>query len=414
MKKTFKKIISACSAFLVMATSVIVPNESPFAYTVSASEYVSRGVDVSVHNGDIDWNKVSNSGIDFAIIRAGSTNYDSDIIYKDRKFEKNYSGATDSGISVGAYYYCGAYTKEGFEKTAYDIINILDGKSFDLPIYIDLETASMQKKLGKSTLTSYTLSALDILSESGYDAGVYANRDWFRNYIDASKIKEAGYDIWMAQYPSGKYAVDPSRYDKSSDCSIWQYSSKGRVSGISGNVDVNVSYVNYEKHSKTSPVYIENGTYVIKPSYCDKVLETAGGAVFNETYNEGWAYNVALWDDYRYWDTNQIWEFEFLYTDDDGYNVYRIKNHLVGQYLVMDDSNLNDAAPNVSVHENGDSAFAFWKIIKNGNSFNLINISTGKALDVYCASSENSANICGYHYDANDIAESFNIEVINI
>ncbi len=272
----------------------------------------------------------------------------------------------------------------------------------------------MQKKLGKSTLTSYTLAALDIISESGYKAGVYANRDWFRNYIDASRIEEAGYDIWMAQYPSGSYEVDPSKYDKSSSCSIWQYSSKGKVNGIAKNVDVNVSYVNYEKEPSISPAYIENGTYVIKTSYCDKVIETAGGAVFNETYNEGWAYNVALWDDYRYSDTNQIWDFEYLYTDSDGYHVYRIKNHLIGQYLVMDDSNLNEAAPNVSVHENGESAFAFWKIIKNGNAFNLINISTDKALDVYRASSENSANICGYHYDINDMAESFNIETIDI
>ncbi len=115
MKKSIKKAISSFSVIFALAITVFVPSNNPLGYTVSASEYLSRGIDVSVHNGEIDWNKVSNSDIDFAIIRAGSTNNNSDIIYKDRKFETNYSGATDSGINVGAYY-CGAYTKECFEK----------------------------------------------------------------------------------------------------------------------------------------------------------------------------------------------------------------------------------------------------------------------------------------------------------
>lgn len=254
MKRKLKKTLSAFSIVFAMTLTLFVPNFSPFTNTVSAYEYLSRGIDVSHHNGSINWNSVSNSGIDFAIIRAGSTAVDGEILYKDRKFYTNYSGATNAGIKVGAYYYCGAYTREGFESNAYDFLEIIDGKSFDLPVYIDLEQASKQRALGKDTLTTYVLSALDIISDAGYNAGIYANRDWFKNYLDESKIRESGYHIWWAQYPSGSYAVDPTDYDKSSLCGIWQYSSLGRINGINGNVDVDVAYVDYNLNTRlTAP-----------------------------------------------------------------------------------------------------------------------------------------------------------------
>ena len=252
MKRNVKKKISSFAIIFAMVVTMLVPNLSPFTYTVSAYEYLSRGIDVSHHNGSINWNSVSNSGIGFAIIRAGSTAVDGEILYKDRKFYTNYSGATDAGIKVGAYYYCGAYTKEGFENNAYDFLKIIDGKSFDLPVYIDLEQASKQRSLGKDTLTNYVLSALDIISDAGYNAGIYANRDWFKNYLDESRIRESGYHIWWAQYPSGSYAVDPTDYDKSSLCGIWQYSSRGRINGISGKVDVDVAYIDYNLNTKLS------------------------------------------------------------------------------------------------------------------------------------------------------------------
>lgn len=254
MIRTAKKTISTFSIIFVMVVTMLVPNFSPFTCTVSAYDYLSRGIDVSHHNGSINWNSVSNSGIDFAIIRAGSTAVDGEILYKDRKFHTNYSGATDAGIKVGAYYYCGAYTREGFESNAYDFLEIIDKKSFDLPVYIDIERASKQRALGKDTLTTYVLSALDIISDAGYNAGIYANRDWFKNYLDESRIRESGYHIWWAQYPSGSYTVDPTNYDKSSLCGIWQYSSLGTVNGINGNVDVDVAYVDYNLNTKlTAP-----------------------------------------------------------------------------------------------------------------------------------------------------------------
>ncbi len=245
MKKTINKSITAFSLVIVMVITLFIPYFNLIGYTVSAHEYVCRGIDVSHHNGSINWNSVANSNVDFAIIRAGSTDVDGETLYKDRQFENNYSGAKNAGLKVGAYYYCGAYTQEGFERNAHDFLNILGDKTFDLPVYIDVEKALKQMALGKDTLTTYILSALDIISDAGYKAGIYANRDWFKNYLDESRIRDSGYEIWMAQFPSGKYAVDPAEYDKSSLCNIWQYSSLGAVNGINGNVDVDVSYVDY-------------------------------------------------------------------------------------------------------------------------------------------------------------------------
>lgn len=255
MKKTLKKTIMVISLVFAMTVTVLIPNFSPIGIAASAYDYLSYGIDVSHHNGTIDWNKVAGDNVDFAIIRAGTTAVNGEYLYTDRKFEANYSGAVDSGIKVGAYYYCGAYTEEGFERNAYDFLELLDGKSFDLPVYIDIERASKQKALGKDTLTTYILSALDIISNAGYTAGIYSNRDWFKNYINESRIRESGYEIWWAQYPSGEYAVDPTGYDKSSLCGIWQYSSVGRINGINHNVDLNVAYIdyNYSDASLTAP-----------------------------------------------------------------------------------------------------------------------------------------------------------------
>ena len=253
MNKTVKGTVAALSTIFAMGISLIVPQSNSLVTNVSASEAVSRGIDISSHNTVTDWYSVVDSGIDFAIIRAGSTKINGEVFGKDTKFEQHFSGAQNVGLKIGAYFYCGAYTEDGFKENAYDFVNTLYGKSFDLPVFIDLEQATKQIALGKDTLTTYILSALDIIENAGYDAGVYANKNWYSNYIDKSRIVDAGYDIWMAQYPSGSYAVDPDRYDKSSLCNIWQYSSRGIVNGINGNVDVDVAYTDYSGTSLYAP-----------------------------------------------------------------------------------------------------------------------------------------------------------------
>jgi|GEM_PF-2989555 len=208
-------------------------------------EILIKGIDVSSYQGSINWETVANSGIEFAIIRCGTTNKTDANYGQDIKFRTNYQGAVNAGIPVGTYMYTSANTKSEMKSNVDSMLSTIAGCQFSYPVYIDVEQASRQTSLGKAALTEIILYGLNLIKNSGYTAGVYANQDWFNNYVDRSKIQSAGYEIWLARYPSGTYAVNPSGYDYSSTCSIWQYSSKGSVSGISGNVDVDVAYKRY-------------------------------------------------------------------------------------------------------------------------------------------------------------------------
>ncbi len=259
---------------------------------VYAYDYISYGIDVSSFQESIDWNAVANdNNIDFAIIRAGTTTrLNGDEYRKDDYFDVNYENAKNAGLKVGAYYFCGAYTEEGFIKNAYDFLESVDGRTFDFPVYIDLEQASMQMELGKDTLTSYVLSALAIIKDAGYVTGVYANLNWFRNYVDAQRIKDAGYEIWLARYPSGSYAVDPTDYDESDFGGVWQYSSLGSINGIYGNADVDVSYIDYPVSDIPEPQppvqEYSTGIYAVNtPSGVRVRSEAGGGSVLSASPN---------------------------------------------------------------------------------------------------------------------------------
>lgn len=184
-------------------------------------------VDVSEWQGNIDWKKVYKAGYTCAILRAGFGRYASQ---KDKCFDTNYKNAKAAGVKLGAYWYSYAVDKADAIKEAKACISILKGKTFELPVFFDMEENSM-KKLGKKTLTEMAKAFCDTLKSAGYRAGVYSNLDWFTNYLDYNSLKKL-YPIWYAQYYK----------EAQMDCDIWQYSSTGKVSGISGSVDMNVIY----------------------------------------------------------------------------------------------------------------------------------------------------------------------------
>lgn len=199
------------------------------------------GIDVSSYQGTIDWSKVKAAGISFAILRVGTSKG------KDSYFEKNYTNAKAVGMPLGVYYYSYASTVAKAQSEASTVVSWLSGKSFEYPIYFDIEDGSLLTGLTNTDRTNLCIAFNTVLENAGYYCGVYSGKYWLENYVNLSTLK-AKYPIWMAQY---LYSGTDSK-DYSSSYPIWQYSSMGSVNGITGNVDMDVCYVDYPTLIKNS------------------------------------------------------------------------------------------------------------------------------------------------------------------
>jgi len=192
---------------------------------------IKAGIDVSKHQGKIDWEKVKDQ-IDFAIIRLGWIgNKENHTL--DSQFERNYSECKRLGIPVGVYVYNYCNSVDTAKSAANWTIKKLEGKTFELPVFIDMEDSSITA-IGKEKLTNICIEFNDIIAKAGYEPGIYANRNWFDNYLN--KDLREKYTCWIAHYTSKN-----QNYDEK--FSLWQYSSKGLINGISGNVDLNIIYI---------------------------------------------------------------------------------------------------------------------------------------------------------------------------
>lgn len=194
-----------------------------------------KGIDVSSWQEKIDWGRVKGN-VDFAIIRCGlGDNIESQ---DDNQFFYNVNSCISNGIPFGVYLYSYAKNLSGNESIASEVehckrlLNKISTKPFC--VYIDME-ADSTTYLGKLMLTNYALEFCKQMTSAGYKAGVYANENWFKKFLDVSKIKEKGYSIWCAKYSQNKPNID-SNYD------IWQYSDNGKINGINGSVDMNIMY----------------------------------------------------------------------------------------------------------------------------------------------------------------------------
>ena len=185
-----------------------------------------KGIDVSVHNGNIDWNKVKKAGIQFAILRAG---YGKLVSQKDKKFEDNYAGAKNAGIPIGAYWYSYATTPEEAELEADVFLSVIKGKQFEFPVYYDVEEKK-QFDLGKEKVSAIMRAFLEKVEKAGYFVGLYGSASSLTTHT-ADDIKSR-YTIWLAHW------VDKTNYTGA--YAVWQYSEKGKVDGISGNVDLDI------------------------------------------------------------------------------------------------------------------------------------------------------------------------------
>ena len=194
------------------------------------------GIDVSKWNGSIDWNAVKNSGVSYVIIRCGYRGSSQGSLIEDPKYRTNIQGATAAGLKVGVYFFTQAINEIEAVEEASMVLSLVKGYKLSYPIFLDVESSGGRADgISKETRTAVCKAFCQTIKNSGYTAGVYANKTWFTSYIDASQL--SAYRIWLAQYAS--QPTYTGRYD------IWQYSSKGKVSGISGNVDMNLSYMGY-------------------------------------------------------------------------------------------------------------------------------------------------------------------------
>ncbi|MBO4867876.1 MAG: hypothetical protein J5582_15150 [Ruminococcus sp.] len=235
-----------------------------------------KGIDVSVHNGDIDWGKVKADGIDFAIIRAGFGRLEKQ---KDEKFEQNYAGAKATGIPVGAYWYSYAMTPEEAELEADVFLSVIKGKQFEMPVYFDLEEKK-QFDLGKEQVSAIMRAFLKKVESAGYFVGLYGSASSLTTHT-ADDIK-SWYTIWLAHW------VDQTNY--SGAYAVWQYSEKGKVDGISGNVDLDTCYKDFPTIIKGKGLNgwgkATNPTTVEQPSESDvtaAVTVTIGSSTYKGT-----------------------------------------------------------------------------------------------------------------------------------
>ena len=201
-----------------------------------------KGIDVSVHNGKIDWKRVKAHGVEFAIIRAGYGNVPSQ---KDKRFEENYEGARAAGLKVGVYWFSYAYNAKMAKEEAEVCLDILNGRELDMPIAFDFEYASADYaakngvKVTRKLVTEITEAFVKEINASGYDSMIYTNYDYISRYYDLDKISHKY--LWLAVWSGNR----PKRAH-----SVWQYSAKGYVDGIYGNVDMNNCYEKFSPKPK--------------------------------------------------------------------------------------------------------------------------------------------------------------------
>lgn len=238
-------------------------------------------IDVSVWQGDIDWVAVKKSGVNYAMLRSSYGVENPDQV--DKKFKQNIKNATAAGVKCGIYHYSYAKSPTEAKREAEFCLKTIAGCKIELPVAFDLEDNS-QVNLGKSVLTNMVIAFCDAVKAAGYVPMFYTNLSWINNYLDKALLTSK-YDLWLAQWNVSKPAIS---------CALWQYSEKGTVPGISGNVDVNYLYKEYSGGSATKTTTVTDNTISDQQKLIDKALSYIGtydggnnNVLFNTDYYGG-------------------------------------------------------------------------------------------------------------------------------
>lgn len=237
-----------------------------------------KGIDVSAHQGKINWDTVANYGIDFAILRITEVG---NVI--DSQFENNFAGCNKHKIPVGVYKYSYASTVSEAQSEARKVVSVLNGRKIQFPVFLDLEHNN-QRTLGSESIHKMADAFREIVESAGYKFGIYCNVDWY-NTVICSHLKK--HDFWIARYPASDNGSVQERLRPNVGVG-WQYSSKGKVNGINGNVDMDVFYKDYRDSNQ------KGETKMVKISNCghDERGRYAGGKAGDQTGTE---YQIMNW-----------------------------------------------------------------------------------------------------------------------
>ena len=210
-------------------------DDTEIRQTSGVSKTGVLGIDVSKWQKEIDWDKVKNEGVDFAIIRCGYRGSVTGSLVEDPYFEQNIKGARAAGIKVGVYFFTQAVNEVEAVEEASMVISLVRDYELQYPVFIDTEGAGGNGRadsLNVEERTAVCEAFCTTVKNAGLEAGVYASRNWYNNKLTAGTLES--YAIWLAEYRS--VPLYQGYYQ------MWQYTSKGKINGINGNVDLNVSY----------------------------------------------------------------------------------------------------------------------------------------------------------------------------
>lgn len=210
-------------------------DDTEIRQTSGVSKTGVLGIDVSKWQKEIDWDKVKNEGVDFAIIRCGYRGSVTGSLVEDPYFEQNIKGAQAAGIKVGVYFFTQAVNEVEAVEEASMVISLVRDYELQYPVFIDTEGAGGNGRadsLNVEERTAVCEAFCTTVKNAGLEAGVYASRNWYNNKLTAGTLES--YAIWLAEYRS--VPLYQGYYQ------MWQYTSKGKINGINGNVDLNVSY----------------------------------------------------------------------------------------------------------------------------------------------------------------------------
>lgn len=213
---------------------VLRPKEQANITGKAAKQVTVKGIDVSMHQGNIDFTKVKADGVKYVIIRCNNWNSAKNCVEKDPYFEQNYKQAKAAGLNAGVYYFTWECSVAGAMRDAELCLSYIKGKKFEYPIYFDLEWQKAFQQ-GRQVCDGMVKAFCNTLENAGYFSGLYISRSPLQSYISPETASR--YSLWVAEYAS------KCNYDGL--YGMWQYSSTGMISGINENVDLDECYVDY-------------------------------------------------------------------------------------------------------------------------------------------------------------------------